>query len=101
MTTGLDFIAARVTDDDRAAIERCTLMRGGRKVLRKTAPKWRDDPKAWAAWQGLQTACGRHGEYATFTLLMLEDDARQVWDRVSDAAAALQREIRLRAEAKI
>ena len=99
MTTTLDRINARITDDDRAALERCISKAGATKgKIRKTAPDWRKDPKAWAAWQALRTALGWHGEFATFTLLMLDEESRKVWDRVSDAAMAVRREIYARAD---
>lgn len=94
MTAALDTILARLTEVDRAAVARIRKPDG---PLRKTAPKWRDDPHAWAAWQGLRTAMGWHGESATFTLLMLADDARGTWDRVSEVAFQIRREFRARA----
>lgn len=94
MTTTLDRINALITEDDRAALERCISKAGATKgQIRRTAPDWRKDPKAWAAWQAVRTALGIHGESATFTLMMIDDDARKVWDRVSDAAMAVRREI--------
>lgn len=95
MTTVLDRISTMITDEDRAAIERCVSKAGPTKgKIRKTAPDWRKDPKAWAAWQALRTAMGWHGEFATFTLMMVDEEARKVWDRVSDAAIVVRREIR-------
>lgn len=101
MTTILDRLNARITENDRAALERCISKAGPTKgKIRKTAPDWRKDPKAWAAWQALRTALGWHGEFATFTLMMLDDESRKVWDRVSDAAMAVRREIYARADNK-
>ena len=98
MSTVLDRINAIVTDEDRAALERCISKAGATKgKIRKTAPDWRTDPKAWAAWQALRTALGWHGEFATFTLMMIDDESRKVWDRVSDAAMAVRREINAKA----
>lgn len=101
MTTILNRINALITDEDRSAIERCISKAGATKgQIRRTPPDWRKDPKAWAAWQGLRTAVGWHGEFATFTLMMLDDESRKVWDRVSDAAMAVRREISARADSK-
>lgn len=94
MSAAFDDFLARLTDADRAAVARIRRPNG---TVRKTAPKWRDDPHAWAAWQAIRTAFGWHGESATFTLLMLPEDARATWDRISDAAFQLRREIRARA----
>lgn len=88
--TALDTLLARLTEADRAAVARIRKPDGS---IRKTAPKWRDDPHAWAAWQAIRTAMGWHGEFATFTLLMLADDARGTWDRVSDVAIQVRREV--------
>jgi hypothetical protein len=100
MTTILSAISAQITDDDRAALERCISKSGPTKgKIRRTPPDWRKDPKAWAAWQALRTALGWHGEFATFTLMMIDDESRKVWDRVSDAAMAVRRAISARASA--
>lgn len=72
---------ANVSDTARAAWSRCMNTKTGRP--RKTAPNWRQDPLAWAAWQGFRTGLGWHGENATFKLICLGDDARRVWDEIS------------------
>ena len=93
MSAAIALLLSRLTEADRAALERLRKPDGS---IRKTAPKWREDPHAWAAWQAIRTAMGWHGEFATFTLLMLPDDARATWDRVSEAAIAVRREIAAR-----
>lgn len=90
MNPTLASISARLSEADRAALSRIVKRDGS---VRRTPPAWRADPAAWAAWQALRTALGWHGEFATFTLLMLEDEHRAVWDRVSDAAIAVRREL--------
>ncbi len=100
MSTLFDSLNAILTPDDRAAVARLIAKTGPAKgKVRRTPPDWRKDPKAWAAWQGLRTALGWHGEFATFTLMMLDEESRKVWDRVSDAATAVRREIQVRAAA--
>lgn len=79
-----------LTDTDRAALLRLRKPDGS---MRRTPPRWQADPLAWAAWQGIHTALGYHGEGATGALLLLGPDARATWDRVSDAALALRREM--------
>jgi hypothetical protein len=98
MTTVFEAVTAALTEKDRAAVQRLIAKTGPTKgKVRRTPPDWRKDPKAWAAWQGLKTALGLHGECATFTLMMIDDEARKVWDRVSDAAMAVRRQIHARA----
>jgi hypothetical protein len=100
VSTVFESIHAALTEEDRAAVARLIAKTGPTKgKLRRTPPDWRKDPKAWAAWQGLRTAFGWHGEFATFTLMMIDDEARKVWDRVSDAAMAVRREVHARAAA--
>lgn len=91
MTPIVQAIADRLTDTDRAALARLVKRDG---TVRRTPPSWRTDPAAWAAWQGIRTAMGWHGESATFTLMMVDEATRDVWDRVSDAAIAVRREMR-------
>lgn len=89
MATMLELINTRLTEADRAAVLRLRNKRTG--AVRRTAPDWRKDPLAWGAWQGLRTALGWHGESATFTLMMISEEARATWDRVSNAAFEARR----------
>lgn len=96
MTTALNPYLARLSVDAREAFMRCLNTRRG--TVRKTAPNRRQDPLAWAAWQGFRTGCGLHGESATFGLMMLGDDARRIWDEVSDVTIAARRDLRANKE---
>lgn len=89
VATMLELINTHLTEADRAAVLRLRNKRSG--GVRRTAPDWRKDPLAWAAWQGLRTALGWHGEGATFKLLMISEEARSTWDRVSSAAFEARR----------
>lgn len=77
-----------LSDTARAALARATAKRGARKgKLLAKAPSPAKDIEAWAAWQGFNTAMGRHGEGATFTLIVYPQ-ARAIWKEVCDAATA-------------
>lgn len=91
MATMLELINNRLTEADRAAVLRLRNKRSG--GVRRTAPDWRKGPLAWAAWQGLRAALGWHGEGATFKLMMISEEARATWDRVSSAAFEARRAI--------
>lgn len=77
-----------LSDTARAALARATAKRGPRKgKLLAKAPSPAKDFEAWAAWQGFHTAMGRHGEGATFALIMYPQ-ARAIWEEVCDAVTA-------------
>lgn len=83
-----------LTPSDREALERARVSRGPRKgALKRQAPSFSKDPHAWAAWAGLKTALGHHTEGVTFNLVIADQDTRDVWDRVSDAAIAVRKRL--------
>lgn len=71
------------------ALLRACVSRGPRAGMpKRRPPSWRDDPCAWAAWQGFNTGMRGATEGVIGGLILMPEavaaDARHIWDVVSD-----------------
>jgi hypothetical protein len=66
--------------------------------IRKTSPRFKEAPHAWAAWNGFNILSSFGGsaitESVVGTLMLADESTRKIWDEVSDFRIALEKKVR-------